>query len=91
MPKLGPTGKFPHGKLDQSDEGGLTIAIGSQLDPGSNDTVVRVEFGKKVAWIGLPSKQAIEFALTIMKHAGVKVTMEEIGHAGDSGKGGQSH
>lgn len=64
--KLGATGDYPHGKLNPTDEGGLTIAIGNE-----GDTVV-IRFGKKIAWIGLPPDQAVTFAMTILKRAGLR-------------------
>jgi hypothetical protein len=67
---LGPTGDFPHGKLNADDEGGLMIAI-SHAEYPAGETVM-IQFGTKVSWIGLPNEMAIEFALNILKHAGVK-------------------
>ena len=64
---LGPTGDFPKGKLDATDEGGINIAIGSQVGP--DGLVVRIEFGKPTAWLGLPQEQAVQFAIAIIKHA----------------------
>lgn len=63
---LGPTGDYPHGKLGRDDEGGLNIGITNR------DGAVVVHFGTPVAWFGMPPEQAIEFAKTIMKHAGAK-------------------
>ena len=62
---LGPTGQFPRGKLDPSDEGELQTAVAADHKAG----VVRVAFGSPVSWIGLPPKEARQFALTILKHA----------------------
>ena len=87
--QLGATGDHPHGKLDETDEGGINIAIGSEPD----GKTVRIMFGKKVAWIGLPQEQAVQFAMTILKHArmtGVLV-MEGGDNAGDSGRSSQGH
>ena len=60
---LGPTGDFPLGKLNPDDEGGLKLAISQEKG------VVRIDFGKPTAWIGLPPDLALEFAATIAKHA----------------------
>jgi hypothetical protein len=65
LPKLGPTGTYPRGKLSPDDEGGLLLAVGA--DEHGN---VKIKFGKKVAWIGLNSEQAIQFAMMILKKAG---------------------
>lgn len=61
--KPGPTGDYPQGKLDEFDEGGLNIMI------SSHQGVVRLDFGKKTAWIGLPPDEALAFASVIVKHA----------------------
>jgi hypothetical protein len=63
MPKLGPTGKFPLGKLTPEDEGELRLAV------SSFNGAVRIDFGKPIAWFGLPPQQAIVFAQLIVKHA----------------------
>jgi hypothetical protein len=61
--KLGPTGQFPQGKLNEHDEGGLQIAIGQE-----NGKVV-VKFGKEVAWIGLDADAALAVASILVGHA----------------------
>jgi hypothetical protein len=61
--QLGPTGDFPHGKLNADDEGALNIAISRE------NGVVRIDFGEPTAWIGLPPELALEFASVIVKHA----------------------
>jgi hypothetical protein len=63
-PKLGPTGSFPHGKLDPDDEGALLVSISHD-----EKRTVRIDFGTKIAWLGLPAPQAIAFAANILKHA----------------------
>lgn len=60
---LGPTGKFPRGKLTERDEGETRIAIGS-----SNGAVV-MDFGKPTAWIGFTPEQADEIAESLREHA----------------------
>ena len=61
---IGPTGKFPEGKLDPTDEG--EIAIGVAWDPQNN--VVRIEFGKPVAWLALDPAAATQLGrLLIVK------------------------
>ena len=59
----GPTGDFPHGELNDDDEGGVQIAVGQE-----NGKVV-VKFGKPVAWIGLDADAALTFASIIVGHA----------------------
>jgi len=60
---LGPTGDFPLGKLNESDEGGLKLAIGIK-----DDTVI-IEFGTSVTWFGLSSRDARNFAQLILDKA----------------------
>jgi hypothetical protein len=61
--KLGSTGEFPRGKLNDDDEGALRLAV------TAHEGVVKIIFGKPVAWLGLPKKEALELAATIKKHA----------------------
>jgi len=67
MPKntgpFGPTGDYPHGKLDKTDEGGLVMGVTAYQDN------VRVDFGKPVAWFAVPPEQALALASLIVKHA----------------------
>lgn len=65
---FGATGEFPQGKLNDSDEGAIRIGVAYD----KLDGVVRVEFGKPVAWLGMPPPEAIEFARVILKNAGAK-------------------
>jgi hypothetical protein len=61
---LGATGEFPHGKLNEDDEGGLMCAVSIQGD------TVRVDFGPKpVAWLAIDPDAAIAFASTIIDRA----------------------
>lgn len=61
--KLGATGRFPLGKLNNADEGELSLAIGAE-----NGKVV-MNFGKKCSWIGFSPEQAIDIASTLIRHA----------------------
>jgi len=65
--KLGATGTFPHGSLGPHDEGALQMGVAHD-----KHGLVHLNFGKKVAWIAMPSDQAINFAKLILTHAGVK-------------------
>jgi hypothetical protein len=60
---LGPTGKFPQGKLTNNDQGEIKIAIGRK------DGVVVMDFGSPTAWIGFPPRDAREIAAVLIKHA----------------------
>jgi len=55
---LGPTGKFPNGKLNDDDEGEITVAIAADKAKG----VVVIDFGKPTAWIGFTPDQAVDIA-----------------------------
>ena len=65
-PKFGPTGRFPQGQLGPHDEGELRIGVAHD----SQGNVI-INFGTFVDWVGFPPPQAIELALSILKHAGV--------------------
>lgn len=62
---IGKTGEFPLGKLNQDDEGQITLRVAS--DPINN--VLIIDFGTPVKWLGLPKSHAIEFANMILKRA----------------------
>jgi hypothetical protein len=61
--KLGATGDFPQGKLNDDDEGGLRIAIST--DQGN----VAVYFGTPVSWFALPPDAALDMAEALRHHA----------------------
>jgi hypothetical protein len=61
--QAGPTGDFPLGKLNETDEGGLQMAISSE------GGCVRLDFGKPTAWIAFPPDQALALASLIVKRA----------------------
>lgn len=61
--RLGATGEFPQGKVHDSDEGELTIAVGREMG------VVVLRFGKPVAWIGMDPGAARGLAALLVKHA----------------------
>jgi hypothetical protein len=63
---FGPTGKFPEGRLNEADEG--EIQFGVAADPKNN--VVVLNFGKPVAWIGMPPENARQIALALLRKAG---------------------
>lgn len=62
--KLGATGDYPEGSqnaINEDDEGGLKVAIGN--DGKGN---VFINFGKKVAWLGLSPNNAIDFGNSLI-------------------------
>ena len=62
---IGATGRYPYGQQDATDEGELAAAMAA--DPKNG--VVRIEFGKPVAWLSLPAKAAREFAALLVSKA----------------------
>jgi hypothetical protein len=59
-PKLGGTGRYPNGKLDPTDEGELQLAI------APIGGVVRMEFAKPVAWMGMYPSNARAMAQALL-------------------------
>ena len=71
---FGATGTFPQPKLDDDDQGGLRLGIA--FDPVNG--VIRMEFGKPVAWIGFAPEDAVQLAKSLLKAAGaskVEITL----------------
>lgn len=64
---LGGQGTYSDGKLGDDDEGDLRLQVARSGDD------VRIDFGKPVAWLGFPKDQAVQFAMLILKHAGVQI------------------
>jgi hypothetical protein len=60
---LGATNNHPRGKLNESDEGELRLAVFEK------DGTVVIDFGKPTAWIGLDAETARSFANLIVKYA----------------------
>ena len=65
--KLGATGAFPEGKLDEHDQGQLRMLL------SHDDKNVRLDFGKSVAWIAMPTNEALTIAFAILEHCGVVI------------------
>lgn len=63
---IGPTGRFPRGKMHPSDTGEIVIAVGHTA-AGK----VVVEFGTEISWLGLDPTDAIVMALELKRHAEV--------------------
>lgn len=61
----GATGDHPQGKLNADDQGGLRMAIAAD----KRNSVVRVDFGKPVAWLGLDRATALDLARRLTWHA----------------------
>lgn len=56
------TDNYPRGKLNESDEGAIEIAVYDK------DRTIIIDFGKDISWIGMDKDTAIALAKTIMKH-----------------------
>lgn len=65
---FGATGNFPMPPVDDDDEGGLRMGIGFDEVNG----LVRIDFGKPVAWLALPPPEAIALAKLLLKQAGAR-------------------
>ena len=63
--RTGATGYHPFGKINADDEGGLRMGVAVDQSNG----IVRVDFGKPVAWLGLDRETALGLADLIRKHA----------------------
>lgn len=61
--KLGGTGEFPMGKLNNDDEGEIRIGITK-----SNGKVI-IDFGKPVHWIGFSPEQAKQVAESLLRNS----------------------
>jgi len=61
----GPTGHYPAGKADEHDEGELVIALAAD----HVNAIVRLEFGTRIAWLGLSSQEARELAKRLNRKA----------------------
>lgn len=43
------------------------------LGVSSSETAIRLDFGKEISWMEIPKPSAINFAILILQHCGVKV------------------
>lgn len=62
---LGATGEFSRGKIHASDEGDIRMAVGT--DPAG--TVVILNFGSPVTWLGLHYAEAVALGEALLRHA----------------------
>jgi hypothetical protein len=60
--KLGATGRFPEGKLNETDQGELRVGIAEKHGK------VIINFGKPVAWVALTKEQVRGFIEVLQKH-----------------------
>lgn len=59
--KLGATGNYPQGKLNEHDEGELRAGIAIQGDK------IIINFGKPIAWLAMTKQEAKTFAELLLK------------------------
>lgn len=62
--RIGATGEFPAGKLNEHDQGELSFRVGF-----GDDGLVAVEFGTPVTWMVMRADEAIEFAESLLRAA----------------------
>ncbi len=62
MGKLGATGRFPEGKINESDEGELSFGIAAD----HRKRQVVINFGTPVSWFSLPPETAVQLANAIL-------------------------
>lgn len=72
-PNLGATGRYPEGKLNDSDEGEIAIAVGGQ------DGKVIIDFGGKIGWIGFAPDQARQVAESLNAKANAVEALQNLG------------
>lgn len=61
--RLGPTDRFPEGRLTESDEGEIRIAVG--VEKGK----IVLHFGEPTMWVGMTPEQAVEIAGLMIQKA----------------------
>ncbi len=61
--KVGPTDNYPEGKLEDSDNGEIAMAIDAK------NGNVRLHFGTPISWVALPPKTAIELGNKLIEIA----------------------
>jgi len=63
--KVGATGEYSYGKLNPADQGELTVAVAA--DPANG--VIKLMFGKPVAWLALPVGHVRQLAQVLLEKA----------------------
>lgn len=54
---------YPRGKLNDNDEGELSIKVFVK------DNTVMIDFGKKISWVGLDKFTAFQLAEALARHS----------------------
>ncbi len=74
--KPGATGKFPHGIINDDDEGEIKIGIGVS-DTGE----VVLQFGKLISWLGFEPDDARKVAKSLVENADLaEALLQKIKH-----------
>lgn len=55
--------KFPHGRLNEEDEGALALAVGTE------NGAVTIRFPYAVEWIAMTPQEAVGLAELMVRHA----------------------
>jgi len=63
--KIGPTGKFPEGKLNEDDQGELAFHIGHH----KQKNIVFIDFNHPVHWFAMSPTTAMQLAKHLIDHA----------------------
>ena len=64
-PLAGATGRFPRGKQNAEDEGELRVVCTADREAG----LVRLDFGKPVAWLSASPDEIRQIALQLLRKA----------------------
>jgi hypothetical protein len=81
--KLGATGEFPDGKMNEQDEGELAFAMG--VTQGGE---VFMDFGTQVHWVAFPPEQALDIANMLRLNARKALKVQEVGQQPQGGNNG---
>ncbi len=73
--KLGDTGRYPRGKLNDDDEGEIRIRIVGFIQDGK--PTVLLEFGKEVKWLAFAPEHAKDLATALTAAASVVQAQSE--------------
>lgn len=65
--KIGPTGRYPYGRIGATDRGELTVRVFTDRAHGW----IRVDFGTELTWVSLPPDVARQFATELTERADV--------------------
>ena len=73
--EIGPTGRFPRGKLCPEDKGELAVGLAIDEEKG----IIVMQFGAPMDWIGMRPDEATVFADTLLNLANILRAKEKNG------------